>query len=40
MTSNDIDTMTRAELKNRLSELGIINKSGSKNIFKKKLKIR
>ena len=38
MANNDIDTMTRAELKKRLSELGITDKKGSKDILKKKIK--
>jgi adiponectin receptor len=38
MANNDIDKMTRSELKNRLSELGITDKKGSKNVLEKKIK--
>jgi hypothetical protein len=38
MTVNDINTMTRAELKTWLSDLGIADKKGSKNILKTKIK--
>ena len=40
MTLYNIETMTRAELKAVLYELGITNKKGSKNILKTKIKTK